>query len=232
MKKSKIRKNKLLEGYSSGLGRIALEKKMPSEEEWTDFVDKYSGKARVNTPAAGIKPHITANAAFLLNLRTTQVAISIKNVEFDVDINSFACLRVRLGYFNGLSTMFRGDIVFQLLDAGLLGDLLAPRDVYLRFFGKTKWVRALKGTCGKLGIALDLSELSEAYNEVPIANAVKTERLKNYMDAVNYFAQTGETAFQTFGLKPPVVSFRQDAVFVSVVNGDQMVKATLPCWIR
>jgi hypothetical protein len=217
-------------------------KKMPSPQEWTAFVDKHSGKVQINTPQTGSKPHISINAAFLPNLRTTQVSVSIKNVEFDVDINRFAYLRVRLGYFNGPSAMFRGVIinsyiespnpngntVFQLLDAGLLGDLLTPRDVYIRFSGKTYWVQALQKACDTIGINLDLTGLSSNYDAVPMNNAVKTLRFTCAQHVKNYFERIGKEIFSRFNLPVPQITLQQDALVVTALLDSQQVKKPLP----
>jgi hypothetical protein len=214
----------------------------PTETQWTAFVDKHTNKVKIYTPEYGVKPYITVNATFLPNMRTTQVSVSIKNLEFDVNINTFSYMRIRMGYFNGPSVMFRGVIinsyiespnpngntVFQMLDAGMFGDLLNPKYIYLSFFGKTSWLEALKESCTALGLIIDVRGLTDAYNDVPMINAIKTKRLKSAKELIAYFSETAKAAFYVFGLTAPTITLTGENVVVSVIGNIGTGKFPLP----
>lgn len=226
----------------SGGDSASLVRKNPTEAEWTAFVDQHTGKVRIDTPPTGMKPHIAVNAAFIPNLRTTQVSVAIKNLEFSVNINTFAYMRVRMGYFNGPAVMFRGAIinsyienpnpngntVFQLLDTGILGDLVSPVDAYLAFHGKTTWLGALATACAQLGLILDREAVSAEYDRVPLMNARKTVKFATPLALLNFFREAGQRAFEALGLNAPEVILAQEKVLVAIIGDAQKVEYNVP----
>jgi hypothetical protein len=207
-----------------------LIRQAPTDAEWSAFLDSATGKFRIETPRSGVKPHISVSAKFLPGLRVSEVTVSIKNLEIDVNINLFTFMRVRMGYFDGPSVMFRGAImnsyvenpnpngntVFQMLASGILEDMLGFSDITLEAFGPTYWISGLEKICAALNIPLDRSEFNTIYDKIPLMNAPKKKlHFKTGLDVVNYFKSAAEVIFPQYGFNAPDVKFDKEAIIVT-----------------
>jgi hypothetical protein len=213
------------------LARNAAHTKLPpTDAQWEGFLDRVTGKFRIETPRAGVKPHIAVSAKFIPFMRTSEVTLSIKNVEIDVNINQFTFMRVRMGYFNGPSVMFRGAImnsyvenpnpngntVFQMLATGILEDMLSQSAITAAAFGPTYWIKGLETICAALYFPLDRSHFHHAYDKIPLMDEPKKRLTFTSKKAViDYFQDAANVLFPQYGLRPPTISLNAETITVT-----------------
>jgi carbon monoxide dehydrogenase subunit G len=121
-----------------------------------------------------------------------------------------------------------GNTVCQLLDTGILGDLVTPVDAYLSFHGKTPWLGALATACAKLGLVLDREALSREYDRVPMMNARKTVKFATPLAMLNFFREAGKQAFETLGFNAPELVLEKEKVVVAIIGDAQKVEYNIP----
>jgi hypothetical protein len=197
-------------------------------QQWGAFVDSKTNKRLIRTPPTGVKPDIAVSAEFLPSMRTKKVKLSLKNMDFDIDISKLSWVRIHMGYFLGGSIMFRGAImnsymenpnpngrtVFELMDCGVIGMAMTPQNTYLSTAGKS-WLATFKDFCEaqpqKYTVECSAND-AEVLDKIPMPFPISTRKFETMNIAVDYFKQAIVLQMERppYNLRAPEISSNAD----------------------
>jgi hypothetical protein len=179
----------------------------------------------ITTPTGGVKPDISLSATFIPKNHTTAVTVSIRNLNTQVDITRMGYMNVTAGYLSGQHLSISGPIinsyiespnpngttVFQLVDAGSIGNVVTLNDTYVVTSGGVTFEEAAISVCELTGMT-PIIYLPDAYKKIRVSKASASRKFKNPLDAMNWLRLVAQNTFGALRLPIPYIDYNKDNV--------------------